>query len=139
MPGAAAIALAYADEHLLVIDKPAGLVVHPARGHREGTLAQLLAGELRGGSDPERPGIVHRLDRDTSGLLVVARSEHVHQAAPEGHRPADGATGLPDPRSRTPTGSQWDDRGPDRARPPAPHAYGRRRREPARGADSVHP
>ncbi len=78
MPAAAAVALAYADEHLLVIDKPAGLVVHPARGHREGTLAQLLAGELRGGPDPERAGIVHRLDRDTSGLLVVARSEHVH-------------------------------------------------------------
>lgn len=74
----AALVLAYADEHLLVVDKPAGLVVHPARGHREGTLAQLLAGELRGGSDPERAGIVHRLDRDTSGLLVVSRSERVH-------------------------------------------------------------
>lgn len=64
----------YRDEHLLVVDKPAGLVVHPARGHREGTLAQLLAGQA-GGGDPERAGIVHRLDRDTSGLLVVAREE----------------------------------------------------------------
>ncbi len=70
--------IAYQDEHLLVVDKPAGLVVHPARGHREGTLSQLLAGTAAGG-DPERAGIVHRLDRDTSGLLVVARSEEAHR------------------------------------------------------------
>lgn len=73
-----AFTIAYEDEHLLVVDKPAGLVVHPARGHREGTLAQLLAGTAAGGEDPARAGIVHRLDRDTSGLLVVARSEEVH-------------------------------------------------------------
>jgi 23S rRNA pseudouridine1911/1915/1917 synthase len=73
-----AFIVAYEDEHLLVIDKPAGLVVHPARGHREGTLAQLLAGMAAGGEDPARAGIVHRLDRDTSGLLVVARSDEVH-------------------------------------------------------------
>ncbi len=72
-------AVAYEDEHLLVIDKPAGLVVHPARGHREGTLAQLLAGRAGGGEDPARAGIVHRLDRDTSGLLVVARSDDAHR------------------------------------------------------------
>jgi 23S rRNA pseudouridine1911/1915/1917 synthase len=71
--------VAYEDEHLLVIDKAAGLVVHPARGHREGTLAQLLAGRIAGGEDPARAGIVHRLDRDTSGLLVVARSEQAHR------------------------------------------------------------
>jgi 23S rRNA pseudouridine1911/1915/1917 synthase len=71
-------AIAYEDEHLLVVDKGAGVVVHPARGHAEGTLAQLLAGSARGG-DPERAGIVHRLDRDTSGLLVVARSEEAHR------------------------------------------------------------
>ncbi|HEY7960799.1 MAG TPA: RluA family pseudouridine synthase [Solirubrobacteraceae bacterium] len=71
--------VAYEDEHLLVIDKPAGLVVHPGRGHREGTLAQLLAGRVAGGDDPQRAGIVHRLDRDTSGLLVVARSDDVHR------------------------------------------------------------
>ncbi len=70
--------IAYEDEHLLVIDKPAGLVVHPARGHREGTLAQLLGSVAAGGSDPQRPGIVHRLDRHTSGLLVVARSHEAH-------------------------------------------------------------
>lgn len=73
----AGLGIAYEDEHLLVIDKPAGLVVHPARGHREGTLSQLLAG-LAAGGEPERAGIVHRLDRDTSGLLVVARSEQAH-------------------------------------------------------------
>jgi 23S rRNA pseudouridine1911/1915/1917 synthase len=72
-------AIRYEDEHLLVVDKPAGLVVHPARGHREGTLAQLLAGAAAGGGDPERAGIVHRLDRDTSGLLLVARSEEAHR------------------------------------------------------------
>jgi len=72
--------VAYEVEHLLVIDKPAGLVVHPARGHREGTLAQLLAGAAAGGEDPARAGIVHRLDRDTSGLLVVARSDEVHRS-----------------------------------------------------------
>jgi 23S rRNA pseudouridine1911/1915/1917 synthase len=69
--------IAYEDEHLLVVDKAPGLVVHPARGHREQTLSQLLAGRVSGG-DPERAGIVHRLDRDTSGLLVVARSDEAH-------------------------------------------------------------
>ena len=70
--------IAYEDQHVLVVDKDAGIVVHPARGHREGTLAQLLAGSAAGG-DPARAGIVHRLDRDTSGLLVVARSEEAHR------------------------------------------------------------
>jgi 23S rRNA pseudouridine1911/1915/1917 synthase len=70
--------IAYQDEHLLVIDKGPGLVVHPARGQREGTLSQLLA-ETAAGGDPERAGIVHRLDRDTSGLLVVSRSEEAHR------------------------------------------------------------
>jgi 23S rRNA pseudouridine1911/1915/1917 synthase len=79
-------AIAYEDEHLLVIDKAAGVVVHPAKGHREDTLSQLLAQSAAAapgtaapaGGDPQRAGIVHRLDRDTSGLLVVARSEGVH-------------------------------------------------------------
>jgi 23S rRNA pseudouridine1911/1915/1917 synthase len=72
--------IAYEDEHLLVVDKPAGVVVHPARRHHAGTLAQALAGRIAGGDDPRRAGIVHRLDRDTSGLLVVARTEAVHAA-----------------------------------------------------------
>jgi 23S rRNA pseudouridine1911/1915/1917 synthase len=73
--------IAYEDEHLLVVDKAPGVVVHPAKGHRQDTLSQLLAGVAGGGvsgGDPDRPGIVHRLDRDTSGLLVVARSDDVH-------------------------------------------------------------
>jgi 23S rRNA pseudouridine1911/1915/1917 synthase len=71
--------IAYEDEYLLVVDKPAGVVVHPARGHREGTLSQALGGIAAGGGQPDRAGIVHRLDRDTSGLLVVARSDEVHR------------------------------------------------------------
>ena len=69
-------AVAYEDEHLVVVDKPAGVVVHPARGHESGTLAQALEGK---GGDPWRPGIVHRLDRDTSGLMVVAKSDEAHR------------------------------------------------------------
>jgi 23S rRNA pseudouridine1911/1915/1917 synthase len=72
--------IAYEDEHLLVVDKPAGVVVHPGHGHEDGTLVQALAGRVAGGPDPDRPGVVHRLDRDTSGLLVLARSEEVHAA-----------------------------------------------------------
>jgi len=72
--------VAYEDEYLLVVDKPAGVVVHPARGHSAGTLAQALAGRAAGGEEPWRAGIVHRLDRDTSGLLVVAKSDSVHRA-----------------------------------------------------------
>jgi 23S rRNA pseudouridine1911/1915/1917 synthase len=76
----APFAVAYEDDHLLVVDKPAGVVVHPARGHTAGTLAQALAGRAAGGEDPWRAGIVHRLDRDTSGLLVVAKNDTVHRA-----------------------------------------------------------
>lgn len=79
----AAFGVAYEDEHLIVVDKPPGVVVHPARGHRSGTLAQALAGRAAGGEDDWRAGIVHRLDRDTSGLLVVAKSEEVHRALKE--------------------------------------------------------
>ena len=71
--------IAYEDEHLVVVDKPAGLVVHPAPGHATGTLVHgLLAHDVAGGEE-DRPGIVHRLDRDTSGLMVVARSEEAHR------------------------------------------------------------
>jgi 23S rRNA pseudouridine1911/1915/1917 synthase len=74
------LVIPYEDEHLLVVDKPAGLVVHPAPGHARGTLVHgLLAYDVEGGDEPERPGIVHRLDRDTSGLLVVARSAEAHR------------------------------------------------------------
>jgi 23S rRNA pseudouridine1911/1915/1917 synthase len=66
------------DEHLIVVDKPAGVVVHPGAGHRSGTLVQALEGRVAGGDDPDRPGVVHRLDRDTSGLLVLARTPETH-------------------------------------------------------------
>ena len=68
------------DEDLAVVDKPAGLVVHPAPSHTGPTLVSELADVLGGGGDPERPGIVHRLDKDTSGLLVVARTDAAHAA-----------------------------------------------------------
>ena len=74
------IPIVFEDEYLLVIDKPAGLVVHPGAGNQTGTLVHaLLARGIRGGEDPMRPGIVHRLDRDTSGLMVVAKSEEAYR------------------------------------------------------------
>ena len=80
VPADVPMVVRYEDEHLLVVDKPAGVVTHPSAGHPEGTLVHgLLAHAIAGGQDPTRPGIVHRLDRDTSGLLVVARSERAHR------------------------------------------------------------
>jgi 23S rRNA pseudouridine1911/1915/1917 synthase len=74
------VPVVFADDHLLVVDKPAGMVTHPSRGHSTGTLVHgLLAGGIAGGDDPERPGIVHRLDRDTSGLMLVARDDRTHR------------------------------------------------------------
>ena len=84
VPEAMDLAVPYEDEHLLVVDKPAGLVVHPAPGHASGTLVHgLLAHDVEGGEEADRPGIVHRLDRDTSGLLVVARSPEAHRRLQE--------------------------------------------------------
>ena len=78
------VRVAYEDEHLLVVDKPAGVVVHPAPGHGRGTLVHgLLELGAAGGEETDRPGIVHRLDRDTSGLLVVARSEEAYKRLQE--------------------------------------------------------
>jgi 23S rRNA pseudouridine1911/1915/1917 synthase len=71
----AGLRIAREDEHLIVVDKPAGIVVHPGAGHAQGTLAGALRGRGATGGPVERAGIVHRLDRDTSGLLVVARSD----------------------------------------------------------------
>ncbi len=69
------VPVVYEDAHLVVVDKPAGMTVHPGAGTGAGTLAAQLLSLGATGGDPERPGIVHRLDRDTSGLLVVARTE----------------------------------------------------------------
>lgn len=69
----------YQDDWLLVVDKPAGVVVHPAPGHEHGTLAQGLVAEGARGGHESRPGIVHRLDKDTSGLLIVARRDDAYR------------------------------------------------------------
>ena len=71
--------IAFEDEHLLVVEKPSGVVVHPGAGQSGATLVHALLGLTAGGTEPERPGIVHRLDRDTSGLLVVARTEEAYR------------------------------------------------------------
>jgi 23S rRNA pseudouridine1911/1915/1917 synthase len=76
----AGLKVVHLDEWLAVVDKPAGLVVHPAPSHSGPTLVDLLGDLLGGGGDPERPGIVHRLDKGTSGLLVVARDDETHAA-----------------------------------------------------------
>jgi 23S rRNA pseudouridine1911/1915/1917 synthase len=78
--------VAWEDEHLLVVDKPAGVVVHPGAGHDTGTLVHGLLALDAAGGDEERPGIVHRLDRETSGLLVVARSDEAHERLQESIR-----------------------------------------------------
>ena len=93
---AIALAVVYEDDDLIVIDKPAGLVVHPAAGHETGTLVNALiahCGEsLSGVGGVKRPGIVHRLDKDTSGLLVVAKNDRAHRGLDAVRRPwADGA------------------------------------------------
>jgi 23S rRNA pseudouridine1911/1915/1917 synthase len=79
-PEGPGVALVHSDDALAVVDKPAGLVVHAAPGHRGETLVDVLGGLLGGGEDPVRPGIVHRLDRDTSGLMIVARNDRAHRA-----------------------------------------------------------
>lgn len=77
------LVIAFEDEHLIVVDKPAGLVVHPAAGNLDGTLVNALLhhcrGQLSGIGGVARPGIVHRIDKDTSGLLVVAKSDTAHE------------------------------------------------------------
>lgn len=74
------VPIVFSDEHMVVVDKPAGMVTHPSKGHDEGTLVHgLLGAGIAGGDDPDRPGIVHRLDRDTSGLLLVARTPRAHR------------------------------------------------------------
>ncbi len=82
-PEKIALDIVYEDEDLLVINKPRGMVVHPAPGHREKTLVNALlyhCKDLSGIGGVMRPGIVHRLDKDTSGLLIVAKNDHAHQS-----------------------------------------------------------
>ncbi len=83
VPQDIALTIVFEDEHLLVVDKPAGLVVHPAAGNFDGTMVNALlhhcAGRLSGIGGVARPGIVHRIDKDTSGLLVVAKTDRAHE------------------------------------------------------------
>src|SRR5262249_27139438 len=84
LPESIPLHVVYEDDDLIVIDKPSGLVVHPAAGHAHGTLVNALIAHcgtsLSGIGGVKRPGIVHRLDKDTTGLLVVAKTDRAHQA-----------------------------------------------------------
>jgi len=83
VPEPAALAIVHEDAHVLVVDKPAGMVVHPGAGHARGTLAAAVlahAPTIAGVGGPRRPGIVHRLDKDTSGLLVLAKTREAYEA-----------------------------------------------------------
>jgi len=100
--------IVHRDDYLAVIDKGWDLVVHPAPSHDGVTLVELLGEELAGGDDPERPGIVHRLDRGTSGLMIVAREEKTHadlQAMIRDREVARIYTALADGRFRSRTGT----------------------------------
>ena len=105
-----ALEIVFEDDHLLVVDKPAGMVVHPAAGNFDGTLVNALlhhsAGRLSGIGGVARPGIVHRIDKDTSGLLVVAKTDVAHEALAAQfarhsieRRYIAAVTGLPNPLS----------------------------------------
>jgi 23S rRNA pseudouridine1911/1915/1917 synthase len=84
LPEEIQVPIIFEDESLLVVDKPAGLLVHPGAGNPDGTLVNALLGRgIAGGDDRQRPGIVHRLDRDTSGLIVVAKGEPAYSSLVE--------------------------------------------------------
>ena len=129
------LSVVYEDDDLLIVDKPAGLVVHPAPGHWQGTLvnALLARDDHYGGiAGVARPGIVHRLDRDTSG---PDHGRAQRRRAGLAHGPAQGAPGAQDvPRARPGQRrrGRGTDRGADRARPQGPQADGRRQRRPPR-------
>lgn len=113
----------YEDDHLVVIDKPAGLVVHPGAGRTVGTLASGLLHrypEIRGVGEDPRWGIVHRLDKDTSGLLVVARTQAAHKALSKmiaAHEVERGYSALVDGIFDAPRGTIDAPIGPDPAKP----------------------
>ena len=124
--------IAYEDDHLLVVDKPAGpgraSCARASRGHA-GAAARVRRGRW---SRPQRAGIVHRLDRDTSGLLVVARSDEAHRRLQRALAERRDRAGVHRARPRSSTCTHRDDRGSDRTRPARAHAHGRRRRRSAR-------
>jgi 23S rRNA pseudouridine1911/1915/1917 synthase len=116
------LVVAYEDEHLIVVDKPAGLVVHPAAGNLDGTLVNALlhhcAGQLSGVGGVARPGIVHRIDKDTSGLMTrrmkasrsnsprTASTAATSRSRPGGRSPRTAAS-TPRSRARRPTARRW--------------------------------
>ena len=117
--GPVTVGIAYEDAHVLVLDKPAGVAVHPGAGTKAETLLpQLLTLGATGGDDPERPGVVHRLDRDTSGLLVVARSEEAYRGAPGRDAPPSRRAQVPRTRSRPSSLADGTHRRTHRTRPP---------------------
>ena len=111
------LSVIYEDEDILVIDKPAGMVVHPAPGHRRDTVANALLARLPGieeVGDEQRPGIVHRLDMDTSGLMVTAKNRRAHRhvsGADQGQERPQGVYCLSEGKHR-PAGGRY--QGPDR-------------------------
>ena len=128
-PEAIPLDVVYEDDDILIVDKPAGLVVHPSAGHEGGTLvnALLARGTRYGGiAGVQRPGIVHRLDRDTSGLLMVAKDDRAQaslMAQLKARRVKKTYLALVAGRARI---ARRPDRGADRARPAAPDAPGGR-------------
>ncbi len=91
------LTILYQDEFLAIIDKPANMVVHPAKGHWSGTLANAVAfhfGQVSQFNGPYRPGIVHRLDRDTSGVILIAKEESTHRALATMFEQAQGLQGV---------------------------------------------
>lgn len=117
IPEAITLDLVYEDHNLMIVNKPAGMVVHPAAGHASGTLVHAAlahSSELRALADSQRPGIVHRLDKNTSGLIIIAKNETAHQWLQDQFRLrkvnktylalVDGHPPTPDGRIETPIG-----------------------------------
>ena len=123
------LTIVFEDEHLLVVDKPAGLVVHPAAGNLDGTLVNALlhhcAGKLSGIGGVARPGIVHRIDKDTSGLLVVAKTDVAHEGLAKAVRGPFDRPPLSGDRQRR---SEGERKAPSTRRSPAPRRTARRSR-----------
>ena len=115
--------IVYEDDWLLVVDKPAGVVVHPAPGNEHGTLAQGLVAEGARGGHESRPGIVHRLDKDTSGLLIVARCDEAYQRLVAAMERRDIHRTYLALLSRRPAAGRRDHRRADRPAPPRPQAH----------------
>ena len=127
------IPLAFSDEHVIVVDKPAGVVTHPAPGVVGPTLVAALRDlGLRGGDDEQRPGVIHRLDRDTSGLLVLTRSDEAYAALGEQMRARADRARVRRARARPPALAPRHDRRADRPRPQRRRPHGGRRPRRAR-------